>query len=48
MKPCETRSACDGYWIFITPLPLRKHNDFRVKCFMQNGEIPTEDMDNEF
>lgn len=42
VKPCVTRSVCDGYWIFIRPLaPGIHYIHFRGECLMRNGEIPT-------
>jgi hypothetical protein len=41
--PGTTRSVCDGYWVFLRPLPHGIHSIyFRGECLLPKGEVPTE------
>jgi hypothetical protein len=41
--PGITRSVCDGYWIFLRPLPPGEHRIyFRGECLLPEGEVPTD------
>lgn len=41
--PGITRSVCDGYWVFLRPLPPGIHSIyFRGECLLPHGEAPTE------
>jgi hypothetical protein len=39
LVPCATRSVCDGYWIFLKPLPKGKHRiHFRGECSLPDEQ----------
>lgn len=39
VRPGLTRSVCDGYWLFIKPLPIGKHKiEFIGECTLADGE----------
>jgi hypothetical protein len=39
----KTRSVCDGYWIFLRPLPRGEHYIyFRGECLLPPGQKPTQ------
>ena len=48
LKPCITRSVCDGYWVFLKPLPEGEHRiHFTGIASMPNNDIVTQQVIND-
>jgi hypothetical protein len=48
VKPGPTKSVCDGYWLFIKPLPLGVHSiQFAGECLLDDSAVKTQLMADE-
>ena len=48
VTPGHTRSVCDGYWVFLKPLPIGKHKiDFTASASLLEDDVVTEQIKND-